>query len=143
VQGRDYSIVAHTDPVSPRADLAPDAAATPASQGCPLQAPAPYVPNSSFSFQRIQDSTLPGAQYVYMQQMASRQVEQAILKMQKELQWQLKVLQQSGSTETPDLKRKQQIILEQLKLQQQYLEKQQQLQKKLERIGKKRVIVII
>jgi len=78
-----------------------------------------------------------------MQQMASRQVEQAILKMQKELQFQLKTLQQSSSKDMPNLKQKQQIILEQLKLQQQYLEKQQQLQKKLERVGRKRVIVVI
>lgn len=136
----DYSTVAHATTVSPKVDVVP---AKPSGEGCPLQAPAPYVPNSSFSFQRIQDSTLPGAQYVYMQQVASRQVEESILKMQKELQWQLKVLQQSSSKDVPDLKQKQQIILEQLKLQQQYLEKQQQLQKKLERVGKKRVIVVI
>ncbi|HVV04861.1 MAG TPA: M56 family metallopeptidase [Puia sp.] len=139
VQQRDYSIVAHTT-VSPKVDVVPS---NPSGEACPLEAPAPYVPNSSFSFQRIQDSTFPGAQYVYMQQMASRQVEQAILKMQKELQYQLKILQQSSSKDIPDLKQKQQIILEQLKLQQQYLEKQQQLQKKLEKIGKKRVIVVI
>jgi beta-lactamase regulating signal transducer with metallopeptidase domain len=143
VQPRDYSIVAHTTTVGPKVDMAPGAVTETSGQGCPVQAAAPFVPNSSFSFQRIQDSTLPGAQYVYMQQLASRQVEQAILKMQKELQWQLKVLQQSSSKDMPDLKQKQQIILEQLKLQQQYLEKQQQLQKKLEKVGKKRVIVII
>jgi len=140
VQQRDYSIVAHATTVSPKVDVVP---VKPSGEGCPLQAPAPYVPNSSFSFQCIQDSTLPGAQYVYMQQVASRQVEEAILKMQKELHWQLKVLQQSSSKDIPDLKQKQQIILEQLKLQQQYLEKQQQLQKKLEKVGKKRVIVVI
>jgi hypothetical protein len=138
VDKRDYSIVAHTT-VSPKVDVAPE----PSGQGCPFPSPAPYVPNASFSFQRIQDSSYPGAQYVYMQQMASKQVEQAILKMRKELQWQLKVLQQSNAKETPDMKQKQQIIIEQLKLQQQYLEKQQQLQKKLERVGKKRVIVVI
>jgi len=139
VQHRDYSIAAHTT-VSPKVDVV---SPPPSGEGCPLEAPAPYVPHSSFSFQRIQDSTYPGAQYVYMQQMASRQVEQAILKMQKELQFQLKTLQQSSSKDMPNLKQKQQIILEQLKLQQQYLEKQQQLQKKLERVGRKRVIVVI
>jgi len=140
IQQRDYSIVAHAATVSPKVDVVP---AKPSGEACPLQAPAPYVPNSSFSFQRVQDSTFPGAQYVFMQQLASRQVEQAILKMQKELQCQLKILQLSSSKDVPDLKQKQQIILEQLKLQQQYLEKQQQLQKKLEKIGKKRVIVVI
>lgn len=113
-------------------------------KGCPLQAPAPYVPNSSFSFQTIQDSTtLPGEQYVYLQQMAAHQVKLAITKMQTELQIQLKLLGQAGAKERPELRQQRQILLEQLKLQQQYLEKQQQLQKKLERVGKKRVIVVI
>jgi hypothetical protein len=141
IQPRDYSITAHSTSISPKVEVIP--APQPTNEGCPLQAPAPYVPNSSFSFQRIQDSTLPGAQYVYMQQMASHQVEQAIVKLQKELHWQLRILQQSSTKEIPDLKQKQQIILDQLKLQEQYLEKQQQLQKKLEKIGKKRVIVVI
>jgi beta-lactamase regulating signal transducer with metallopeptidase domain len=123
---RDYSITAHTDAITI------------------LQAPSPYVPNSSFSCQNIQDSTtLPGEQYVYLQQMATRQVEVAINKMQKELQIQLKLLQQASVKEAPELKQKRTILLEQLKLQQQYLEKQQQLQRKLERVGKKKVIVII
>jgi beta-lactamase regulating signal transducer with metallopeptidase domain len=125
---RDYSISAHTD-----------VTAVLHVNG----APPPYVPNSSFSCQIIQDSTLPGEQYVYLQQMAAHQVELAINKMQKELQIQLKVLQQAGVKEAPELKQKRQILLEQLKLQQQYLDKQQQLQRKLGRIGKKRVIVVI
>ena len=126
---RDYSISAHTEVTS---------------KGCPLQAPAPYVPNSSFSFQNIQDSTtLPGEQYVYLQQMATRQVELAISQMKKELHIQLKLLEYASAGEKPELKQKRQILLEQLKLQQQYLEKQQQLQRKLERVGKKKVIVVI
>jgi len=126
---RDYSISAHTD----AATILHVNGATP-----------PYVPNSSFSCQIIQDSTtLPGAQYVYLQQMATQQVELAINKMQKELHIQLKLLQQAGAKEAPELKQKRQILLEQLKLQQQYLDKQQQLQRKLERVGKRRVIVVI
>ncbi|MDO6431305.1 M56 family metallopeptidase [Flavitalea sp. BT771] len=126
---RDYSISAHTDVVT---QLHGDGA------------PPPYVPNSSFSFQNIQDSTtLPGEQYVYLQQMASHQVELAINKMQKELQIQLKLLQQAGAKEAPELRQKRQILMEQLKLQQQYLDKQQELQRKLGRIGKKRVTVVI
>ena len=126
---RDYSITA-------RVAVVPDTYVE-------TKAYTPYVPNASFSVQHVQDSTYPGEQSVYMQQMASRQVEQAIFKMQKELQWQLKILQQSSSKEVPDLKQKEQIIIEQLKLQQQYLEKQQQLMKKLEKVGKKQVIVVI
>jgi hypothetical protein len=75
--------------------------------------------------------------------MATHQVELAINKMQKELQIQLKLLQQASVKEAPELKQKRQILLEQLKLQQQYLDKQQQLQRKLERVGKKKVIVVI
>jgi hypothetical protein len=131
VDKRDYSITATTT-------------ATLKGEGCALQIPAPYVPNSSFSFQNIQDSTtLPGEQYVYLQQMATRQVELAIARMQKELQIQLKLLEQAGAGQKPELKQQRQILLEQLKLQQQYLTKQQQLQRKLERVGKKRVIVVI
>jgi hypothetical protein len=126
---RDYSISAHTD----------------VATVLPVNgAPPPYVPNSSFSFQTIQDSTtLPGEQYVYLQQMATHQVALAINKMQKELQIQLKLLQQPGVKEAPELKQKRQILLEQLKLQRQYLDKQQELQRKLGRIGKKRVTVVI
>jgi Skp family chaperone for outer membrane proteins len=75
--------------------------------------------------------------------MATHQVALAINKMQKELQIQLKLLQQPGVKEAPELKQKRQILLEQLKLQRQYLDKQQELQRKLGRIGKKRVTVVI
>ena len=135
VEKRDYSIDAMP---AAKAD-----APQPASD-CILQIPAPYVPNSSFSCQDIQDSTmLPGEQFVYLQQMATRQVELAINQMKKELQIQLKLLEHAGAQERPELKQKRQILLEQLKLQQQYLEKQQQLQRKLEKVGKKKVIVVI
>jgi len=59
------------------------------------------------------------------------------------LQIQLKLLEHASNEKLPELKQKRQILLEQLKLQQQYLQKQQELQKKLERIGGKRVIVVI
>jgi Zn-dependent protease with chaperone function len=131
---RDYSITAHAITFS--ADVK---AAT-----YVLQAPAPYVPNSSFSTQYMQDSTiLPGEQYVYLQQMATHEVEMAISKMQKELQIQLKLLQQATAKDQPELKEKRMILLEQLKLQQAYLQKQHELQNKLQKIGKKKVIVVI
>lgn len=132
---RDYSITAAP---APKAEIVRSGAS------CVLQIPAPYVPHSSFSCQYIQDSTtLPVEQYVYLQQMATHQVELAINQMKKELQIQLKLLEHASAQETPELKQKRQILLEQLKLQQQYLEKQQQLQRKLERVGKKKVIVVI
>ncbi len=128
---RDYSIATQPQPAQP-------------SAGCALQVPAPYVPNSSFSCQFIQDSTtLPVEQYVYLQHLATHQVELAVNQMKKELQIQLKLLEHASTQERPELKQKRQILLEQLKLQQQYLERQQQLQRKLERVGKKKVIVVI
>jgi beta-lactamase regulating signal transducer with metallopeptidase domain len=135
---RDYSMRAHQAIAAVAVD------ADQPGEGCALQIPAPYVPNSSFSFQRIQDSTtLPGEQFVYVQQMATRQVELAINQMKKELQLQLQLLEHASAEKLPELQQKRQILLEQLKLQQQYLQKQQQLQRKLERVGKKRVIVVI
>jgi len=135
VEKRDYSIEA---PPAAKAN-----APQPAT-GCALQIPTPYVPNSSFSCQQVQDSaTLPGEQFVYLQQMATHQVELAISQMKKELQIQLKLLEHASAQERPELRQRRQILLEQLKLQQQYLEKQQQLQRKLERVGKKKVIVVI
>jgi len=131
---RDYSMGARNT----------GAGVPPQDEGYALAVPAPYVPNSSFSFQPIQDSTtLPGEQYVYLQQMATHQVELAITQMKKELQMQLKLLEHASNEKLPELKQKRQILLEQLKLQQQYLQKQQELQKKLERVGRKRVIVVI
>lgn len=151
VQKRDYSIDAYTGTTI----TARKKAAAPAQKpevslsaqpgiGCVVEIPAPYVPHSSFSVQYIQDSTtLPAEQFVYLQQMATQQVELAVNQMKKELQIQLRLLEHANARERPELKQKRQILLEQLKLQQQYLEKQQQLQRKLERVGKKKVIVVI
>lgn len=151
VQKRDYSIDAYTGTaVTTRKKTAAPSQKPEISSsaqpgiGCIVEIPAPYVPNSSFSIQYMQDSTtLPAEQFVYLQQMATQQVEQAVNQMKKELQIQLRLLEQANAQERPELRQKRQILLEQLKLQQQYLEKQQQLQRKLERVGKKKIIVII
>ena len=114
------------------------------SDGCALQMPAPYVPNTSFSCQPIQDSSsLPVEQYTYLQQLANRQTEQAVVQLQKELQYQLKLMQQVNTKERPELVHQRQILLAQLKLQQQYLQKQQALQKKLEKMGKKKKVIVV
>lgn len=104
----------------------------------------PFVPHSSFSFQRVEDTAKLKEQYAYLQSLASHEVEEAVKKMQKELQVQLRVLQTTQSKELKTaLKAQRQILEEQLKLQELFLHKQQELERKFERAGKVRRIVVI
>jgi len=112
---------------------------------------APFVPNSSWSYEYIQDSTRPDQQFVYLQKLAYQDAAIAVKRMQKELQLQLHILQLSHSPEEQQvLKEKKQILEEQLQLQQEYLRKQQDLQIRFEKASsirphgkKQRKIVII
>lgn len=104
----------------------------------------PFVPNSSWSFQQIEDTTRLKEQYAYLQSLASHEVEEAVKKMQKQLQVQLRMLQQTQSKELrATLEAQKRILEEQLKLQESFLRKQQELERKLERAGKIRRIVVI
>ena len=104
----------------------------------------PFVPNSSWSFQQAQDTSRLREQYAYWQSLASHEVEEAVKRMQKELQAQLRMLQQTHSKEVQATLRAQKLLLEeQLKLQESFLRKQQELERKLERAGKIRRIVVI
>jgi len=143
---RVYSI--KTVPASPDVQPAGKAAGkvtiVATADGCVLQMPAPYVPNSSFSCQAVEDSSaLPAAQNTHLQQLATHQVEQAVVQLQKALNYQLKMMGQARAKERPELKQQRQIILAQLKLQQQYLQKQQQLQTQLEKMGKKKKVIVV
>lgn len=143
---RVYSIktAAASPDVQPRNKQAAKVTMITTSDGCALQMPAPYVPNSSFSCQTIEDSSsAPAEQYAYLQQLANHQAEQAVAKLQKELQHQLKLMQQISPRQRPELVQQRQIILAQLKLQQQYLQKQQDLQRKLEKMGKKKKVIVV
>jgi hypothetical protein len=104
----------------------------------------PFVPNSSFSFQQMEDTAKLLEKYAYLQSLAAHELTMAIKKMQKELQVQLQVLQVTRTKEEQSaLKVQKQILEEQLKLQGQFLQKQQELERKLERAGKIRRIVFI
>ncbi|HEX9512333.1 MAG TPA: M56 family metallopeptidase [Puia sp.] len=104
----------------------------------------PFVPNSSFSFQHVEDTIRLKEQYAYLQSLASHEVEEAVKKMQKELKVQLRVLQMTPSKELQAaLQAQRQILEEQLKLQELFLRKQQGLERRLERAGKVRRIVVI
>lgn len=104
----------------------------------------PFVPNSSFSFQQIEDTAKLLEKYAYLQSLAAHELTVAIKKMQKELQVQLQVLQATRTKEDQSaIKVQKQLLEEQLKLQGQFLQKQQELERKLERAGKIRRIVFI
>ncbi|HWK06104.1 MAG TPA: M56 family metallopeptidase [Puia sp.] len=104
----------------------------------------PFVPHSSFSFQLARDTLKLKEQYAYLQSLASHEVEEAVKRMQKELQAQLRLLQTTQSKELQaSLKAQRQILEEQLRLQESFLRKQKALERKLERAGKVRRIVVI
>jgi hypothetical protein len=104
----------------------------------------PFVPTASFSFQQIEDTAKLMEKYAYLQSLASHELAMAVKKMQKELQVQLQVLQVTRSKEQQAvLKVQKQILEQQLQLQESFLRKQQELERKLERAGKIRRIVVI
>lgn len=135
----------------------------------------PFVPTSNFTFRHIQDTTQPdGQQLVYLQKMASREIEKAIKNLQVTIQRQILLIQSLASQplrpdaqtmanipNMPNMANRQdklplvtgaplqkaqvqiRILEEQLKLQQQYLLKQQELERKLEKTGKRLTIVVI
>lgn len=104
----------------------------------------PFVPNSSFSFQIARDTLRLAEKYAYLQSLASHELEEAVKKMQKELQAQIRALNTTYSKEQRALLLAQKRILEeQLQLQEQFLRKQKELERKLERAGKVRRIVVI
>jgi beta-lactamase regulating signal transducer with metallopeptidase domain len=140
---REYSITTATAVSTPTPPPAPGGKVR-------SQDLAPFVPNSSWSYKYIQDSTRPEQQFVYLQKLAYKDAEIAVRRMQKELQLQLHVLQLSHSPEEQQALREQrQILEEQLKLQREYLQKQQALQIRYEKAAapgkkqKQRKIVFI
>lgn len=125
----------------------------PAAAGAPPTMPVkiaissgqPFVPNSSFSFQTVRDTAKLVAQYAYLQSLASHELIEAVKKMEKQLQAQLRLLQLRNCSKEQQaaLQKEKRILEEQLQLQQQFLRKQQALERKLERAGKVRRIVVI
>jgi len=104
----------------------------------------PFVPHSSFSFQYLGDSTRPAEEMAYLQQYNEEQIGAVLKKMQQDLVVQLQNLQQNQSRiDQASEKTRRQLFNEQLKLQQQYLEKLDALQKRLEKSGRRLRIVYI
>jgi beta-lactamase regulating signal transducer with metallopeptidase domain len=104
----------------------------------------PFVPQSSFSFQYMGDSTRPAEEMAYLQQYNEQQIGGVLKKMQQDLLIQLQNLQQNQSRinqASEDTRR--QLLKEQLKLQQRYVEKLEALQKRLEKSGRWLRIVYI
>ena len=135
VAHRDYSI-ATTNP-NPALKIARDLRQLNTAQSV-------YVPNTSFLYHCDCDTSRPDPQYIYRQQQAVKQLQEATLKMQKEFQIQLRIIQQAQAKANKEATiRLNQILIAQVKLQQQYLQKQHELQQRLERTVNKRVIVAI
>jgi beta-lactamase regulating signal transducer with metallopeptidase domain len=110
----------------------------------------PYIPNSSFAYQDRADTIPPRARIIAARQTAIRNVEKAILIMQKDLEMQLQNLRSTAAAQTENSRIQQEtqlaqqtIIMEQLKLQKAYLSRQSELEKKMEKTRKKHVIIYI
>jgi beta-lactamase regulating signal transducer with metallopeptidase domain len=109
-----------------------------------IQQGAPYVPNSSFSYQYVVgDSTRPEEQMIYLQQSAQLEIMGAINKLQQQTAARLKTLdaQRIPAEESVHLRR--QLESRQLKIQQDYINRIISLQKKLEKSTHIKVIVYI
>jgi hypothetical protein len=123
---------------------APDNVTVTAPARMAITSRQPFVPTASFSFQQIEDTAKLMEKYAYLQSLAAHELAMAVKKMQKELQVQLQVLQVTRSKEQQAvLKVQKQILEQQLQLQESFLRKQQELERKLERAGKIRRIVVI
>jgi hypothetical protein len=104
----------------------------------------PFVPHSSFSVQYMEDSTRPAEQLAYWQLSTQREMATALNKLQQDLAVQWRALEQKQAAE----KQSNQATLQRfrgqrLKLQQQYLQKLETLQKKMEKANRRLRIVYI
>jgi beta-lactamase regulating signal transducer with metallopeptidase domain len=104
----------------------------------------PFVPHSSFSFQYMEDSVRPAEQLAYLQLFNRLEIATAIKKLEQDLALQLWLLEQKQAATTPSSRSTpHQLIRQQLILQQQFKEKLDVLQKKLERADSRLKIVYI
>lgn len=109
-----------------------------------IQQGAPYVPNSSFSYQyMVGDSTRPEEQMIYLQQSAQLEVMAAINKLQQQTAARLKTLDAQRIPAAESVHLRHQLDSRQLKIQQDYINRIISLQKKLEKSTRIKVIVYI
>ena len=104
----------------------------------------PFVPNTSFSYQlTTADSTHPAEQLIYLQQSTRRDILTALNNLHRQFEEQMKALaaQQAKAAESLQLRR--QVQSRQVQLQQLYLKKIAEFEKRLEKAGHLRMIVDI
>jgi len=119
-------------------------APVPAAAGSTRQDGAPYIPNSSFSFQyTIDDSSRPEEKLIYLQESSRREILIAINKLQQQLAVQLKALSALQVKAEESVRLRRQLRVQEYKLQQDYLRKITGWQKKLEKTTHFRMIVYI
>ncbi|HXB91355.1 MAG TPA: hypothetical protein VNU72_03665, partial [Puia sp.] len=102
-----------------------------------------FVPNSSFSYQLLDDSTRPKEQLIYLQQFSSQELVEGVKKIQEQYQRQLKDLQQEQAKVAPNLKCLQQYRQRQDKLFLDYQGKLKELQQKMDKATRRLRIVYI
>jgi beta-lactamase regulating signal transducer with metallopeptidase domain len=104
----------------------------------------PFVPNTSFSYQlTTADSIHPAEQLIYLQQSTRRDILTALNNLHRQFEEQMKALgdQQIKASESLQLRR--QLQSRQVQLQQLYLKKMVEFEKRLEKAGHLRMIVDI
>jgi hypothetical protein len=116
---------------------------TPSPSGTTMTEDQPFVPNSSFSFLNVPDTASPVAQLHYLQDLAGRDMENFLVKSVKDLELQLSVYNSLPVSKQSNYRLQKQALEDQIRLQKEYLVKQQQLLKRLHRLGRHKVIVII
>jgi len=137
---RDYSIAMTVTPINKTLrDLQRQKVASGSGRSVSV-----YVPNTSFLYRTVYDTSSPDPRYIYLQKKAVKEMQTTMVKMQKDLQLQLKIMAAAQASENREVMNEQkQILSDQIKLQQRYLEQQRALQLKLEKAVSKRVIVVI
>jgi hypothetical protein len=104
----------------------------------------PFVPNASFSYQlTTADSTHPAEQLIYLQESTRRDILTALNNLHQQFEEQMKALaaQQVKAAESLQLRR--QVQSREVQLQQLYLKKVAEFEKRLEKAGHLRMIVDI
>jgi hypothetical protein len=102
------------------------------------------VPNSSFSYQfTTGDSTHPAEQLLYLEQSTRRDILTAINNLHRQFEEQIKALTAQEAKAAESLQLRRQLQSQELKLQQLYLKKISEWEKRLEKAGHFKMIVDI
>jgi hypothetical protein len=105
----------------------------------------PFVPQSSFSFQYMEDPAHPDEQRAYQQEYNEQEIAVTLQKMQQDLMVQLQNLQKTkGGQVHANLKiiTQRELLDQQMKLQEQYQQKVDALQKRLQATGRRMLRIV-